>query len=139
MDVEILSEKDRARIIAIENQIDKYQKMINEAKEEILCIQVGNSPIQAGDVIQWEGRGTTGRRYRGRVHSVSRTWGRFTYRVKILTKDGREVGWAEVTTLQFPTLEEGANEILGEGAKDVLSDTKTGPGKKTGKGKGPNG
>lgn len=111
MDIEIYNPKDRKRIKAIQDKIQKLGSQIEELKEQIVEIQIGTSPIKAGDHVVWE-RGS-GRLYRGLVISVSTEWRtQYRYRIQILSKGNKPCGFANVLSGTGICLESAAQEMF---------------------------
>lgn len=98
----IYSKEVQRKVRAIRKQLQAIENKRDLLHERIQELQAGQSPIQPGDIITWES-GKNQRR--GRVKSVRSTWNNFEYRCHVLTKTGKEVGYANVDSSRCPILE----------------------------------
>jgi hypothetical protein len=108
MSEELIEEKGQNKIDLLEEEIQKLEKQIQLRRREIEFVRVGDSPIKPGDIIVWKiGESTKSTRMRrGVVISVSTScWRGFSYRCKILSKENKAIGFANVSSDHFPTLE----------------------------------
>lgn len=90
------------QIGSIAAQIRGLERKISQLKERRETLLVANSPIKAGNLIEWC-QGQRGRRY-GRVHSVKLRWNRtYEYRTVVLrVSTGTAIGMANVTEENQP-------------------------------------
>ena len=86
------------------NKLNEQKRILQERIEEI---KVGETPIKVGMIIVWpRGNAINERKVRGKVIRVSITYNRnFEYRVQILSKMGKPIGFASVTDAACPELE----------------------------------
>jgi hypothetical protein len=97
----------QAKIDSYEAVIARHEEIIEELKLKIKKLVMDSSPIQPGMIINWlSKRGNSDRNYRGRVVAIQPCWKGFEFRCHLLTADGREVGYANVGTDQYPVIED---------------------------------
>lgn len=98
----VYTKQAEKQIDALTDKIDKLDRQKEIFERQIRAIECGQSPIKPGQIIEWQ----SGERLRrGKVISVSAcSWKGFTFRCHVLSKAGKEIGYANVDPDRFPTL-----------------------------------
>ena len=117
----VYDEKTRNKIKSLLAKISAIDRKKEEYKEEIEKLKIELSPIKIGDIIQWY-TGSTKRR--GRVKAISTNYCNYSYRCKILSSEGKEIGIANVSESHFPTLELNETTEPNETKRDTNKRTK---------------
>ena len=92
----IFTKEAQRKVDQLEKHVQKLGDQIKKTKRQIEAITVGQCPIKPGNIIEWISGGKT---KRGRVVGIQSTYRGFELRCKILAKTGKEIGFANVTTM----------------------------------------
>jgi hypothetical protein len=99
----IYSKPVQTQLDKLEKELDSLKFKSREINRKIEQVKIGACPIKVGDIIEWE---SVGKLRRGRVVIVKSAWSHtFEFRVNILTKRGKAIGFANVTEKHHAVLE----------------------------------